>query len=76
MRILDASAAYQPHLLIMRTYPKPLEDIAFAHGERPIRIVDAGAPQAADRLQVQRWVCGVPTKKLKLLVRGSLRVAR
>ena len=60
----------------MRTYPKPVEDIAFAHGESPIRIVDAGAPQPADWLQVQGRMCGVLAKKLKLLVRGSLRGMR
>jgi hypothetical protein len=60
----------------MRTYPEPVEDIAFAHGERSIRFVDADAPQPADWLQVQGRMCGVLTKELKLLVRGSLRVAR
>jgi hypothetical protein len=54
----------------MRTYPKPVEDIAFAHRERPIRIVDASAPQPADWFQVRGRMCGILTKKLKLLVRG------
>jgi hypothetical protein len=31
----------------MGTYPKPVEDIAFAHRERPIRIVDASARYAS-----------------------------
>src|ERR1017187_9114753 len=75
-RVLAASAVYQSLVLIMRTYPEPVEDIAFAHGERSIRFVDAGAPQSADWLQVQGRMCGVLTKEVKLLVRGSLRVAR
>src|ERR1017187_1296114 len=75
-RVLAASAVYQSLVLIMRTYPEPVEDIAFAHGERSIRFVDADAPQPADWLQVQGRMCGVLTKELKLFVRGSLRVAR
>jgi hypothetical protein len=51
-RIFAASAVYQPLVLIMRTYSKPVEDSAFAHGQRPIRIVDSGAAQSADWLQV------------------------
>jgi hypothetical protein len=60
----------------MRAYPEPVEDIVFAQGERSIRVVDAGAPQHADWLQVQGRMCGVLTKELKLLVRGSLRGMR
>ena len=75
-RVLAASAADQSLVLIMRTYPEPVEDIAFAHGERSIRFVDADAPQPADWLQVQGRMCGVLTKELKLLVRGSLRGMR
>src|ERR1035438_8252540 len=74
-RVLAASAVYQSLVLIMRTDPEPVEDIAFAHGERSIRFVDADAPQPADWLQVQGRMCGVHTKELKLLVRGALRVA-
>ena len=51
----------------MRTYPEPVEDIAFAHRERPIRIVDAGAPQPADWLQVQGRMCGVLTTQTACL---------
>jgi hypothetical protein len=61
--ILAASGVYQPLVSIMRTYPKPVEDIAFERGERPIRMVDAGAPQPADWLQVQGRMCWVLTKK-------------
>jgi len=75
-RVLAASAVYQSLVLIVRTYPEPVEDIAFAHGERSIRFVDADAPQPADWLQVQGRMCGVLKKELKLLVRGSPRVAR
>src|ERR1035437_9552257 len=39
-RVLAASAVYQSLVLIMRTDPEPVEDIAFAHGERSIRFVD------------------------------------
>src|ERR1019366_3193205 len=74
-RVVAASAVYQSLVLIMRTYPEPVEDIAFAHGERSIRFVDADAPQPADWLQVQGRMWGVHTKELKLLVRGALRVA-
>ena len=73
-RVLAALAVYQSLVLIMRTYPEPVEDIAFAHGERSIRFVDAEQP--ADWLQVQGRMCGVLTKELKLLVRGSLRGMR
>src|ERR1019366_294158 len=76
LRRVAASAVYQSLVLIMRAYPEPVEDIVFAQGERSIRFVDAGAPQPADWLQVQGRMCGVLTKELKLLVRGSLRAAR
>jgi hypothetical protein len=75
-RVLAASAVYQSLVSIMRAYPEPVEDIVFAHGERSIRLVDAGAPQPAGWLQVQGRMGGVLTKELKLLVRGSLRGMR
>src|ERR1022692_923858 len=66
-RVLAASAVYQSLVLIMRTYPEPVEDIAFAHGERSIRFVDADAPQPADWLQVQGRMCGVLRKSSNCL---------
>src|ERR1017187_9728543 len=58
-----------PYTTLFRsTDPEPVEDIAFAHGERSIRFVDADAPQPADWLQVQGRMCGVLTKELKLFV--------
>jgi len=75
-RVRAASAVYQSLVLIMRTYPEPVEDIAFAHGERSIRLVDAHAPQRADWLQMQGRMGGVLTKELKLLVRCALRGMR
>jgi hypothetical protein len=47
------SAVYEPLVFIMRTYPEPIQDVALSDRKRSIRLIDAGAPQLADWLQVE-----------------------
>ena len=58
----------------MRTDPEPVEGVAITDRRRSIRVVDASAPQPADRLQTESRMCRIFAEPIKLLVCCDLHV--
>ena len=57
------SAVDHAFILVMRTDPKPCEDVSFAHGQGSIGVIDASRPEFTHGFQLQGRVTGVLPKR-------------